>query len=110
MFVIQWSPENKHVQRLYISTLLEKLEYLVENWSEDHGQRNNAQQAAQEQTQNSGMKAVLFPTRRTEDIGRLNSHTVINIEGLVTRVRAIQVIYIMSYLIGIPCKKVIINK
>jgi len=93
---LKWSPENKHVQRLYISTLLEKLEYLVENWSEDHGQRNNAQaaqQASQEQTtttQNSGMKAVLFPTRRTEDIGRLNSHTVINIEGLVTRVRAIQ--------------------
>ena len=71
---------------------------MVENWSEDHGQRNNAQaaqQASQEQTttQNSGMKAVLFPTRRTEDIGRLNSHTVINIEGLVTRARAIQVMY-----------------
>ena len=37
------------------------------------------------------IKALIFPTRRTEDIGRLNSATVINIEGLVTRVRAIQV-------------------
>jgi len=77
---LKWSPENKHVQRLYISTLLEKLEYLVENWSDEHSRDTSA----------PGMKAVLFPTRRTEDIGRLNSHTVINIEGLVTRVRAIQ--------------------
>ena len=69
------------MQRLYISTLLEKLEYLVENWSDEHSRDTSA----------PGMKAVLFPTRRTEDIGRLNSHTVINIEGLVTRVRAIQV-------------------
>lgn len=82
---LKWSPENKHVQRLYISTLLEKLEYLVENWSEDSGDANT------NTTTTSGtQKAILFPTRRTEDIGRLNSHTVINIEGLVTRVRAIQ--------------------
>ena len=73
----QWIPENKHVQRFYISTILSTLEDLVDFWSEDESSETN--------------KALLFPTRRTEDIGRLVSSTVINLEGLVTRVRAIQV-------------------
>merc|ERR1711935_12841 len=90
---LKWSPENKHVQRLYISTLLEKLEYLVENWSEESGGGGGAASGGGNGgggQKEPNMKGVLFPTRRTEDIGRLNSHTVINIEGLVTRVRAIQ--------------------
>merc|ERR1711892_1059584 len=76
---LKWSPENKHAQRLYISTLLEKLEYLVENWSEESGGGGGG--AASGGGNGGGgqkepnMKAVLFPTRRTEDIGRLNSHT-----------------------------------
>jgi len=72
---LKWIPENKHVQRFYISTILSTLEDLVDFWSEDEAETN---------------KALLFPTRRTEDIGRLVSSTVINVEGLVTRVRAIQ--------------------
>merc|ERR1712227_69514 len=73
---LKWIPENKHVQRFYISTILSTLEDLVDFWSEDESSETN--------------KALLFPTRRTEDIGRLVSSTVINLEGLVTRVRAIQ--------------------
>ena len=92
------------MQRLYISTLLETLDNLVDFWS-DAAVGGSGGVAAQTQagvTADSAaagdschaqdkIKAIIFPTRRTEEIGRLNSATVINIEGLVTRVRAIQV-------------------
>ena len=95
------------MQRLYISTLLETLDNLVDFWSDAGvgGSGGGGVAATQTQAGVTGdasaagdschaqdkIKAIIFPTRRTEEIGRLNSATVINIEGLVTRVRAIQV-------------------
>ena len=77
------------MQRLYISALLETLDNLVDFWAPEepsglNGVPPNASGASRK-------KAIIMPTRESQDIGRLNATTVINLEGMVTRVRAIQV-------------------
>jgi len=78
---LKWIPENKHVQRLYISALLETLDNLVEFW---------APQDEKGPKKGGAKKALIYPTRESQDIGRLNATNIINLEGIVTRVRAIQ--------------------
>ena len=70
------------MQRLYISALLETLDNLVEFW---------APQDEKGPKKGGAKKALIYPTRESQDIGRLNATNIINLEGIVTRVRAIQV-------------------
>lgn len=70
------------MQRHYISALLETLDNLVEFW---------APQDEKGPKKGGAKKALIYPTRESQDIGRLNATNIINLEGIVTRVRAIQV-------------------
>jgi len=87
---LKWIPENKHVQRLYISALLETLDNLVDFWAPEEPSPVNGVNHVSPNTPGARNKAIILPTRESQDIGRLNATTVINLEGMVTRVRAIQ--------------------
>jgi hypothetical protein len=77
---------------LYIHALLETLDNLVDFWApEEPSLLNGTNNVQPTQPGASRKKAIIIPTRESQDIGRLNATTVINLEGMVTRVRAIQV-------------------
>lgn len=82
---LKWIPDNKHEQRLYISALLQTLDNLVEFAAKEDPPptvRSNGLHPAK--------KALVLPTRESQDIGRFVKTNMINLEGMVTRVRAIQ--------------------
>ncbi|CBY09014.1 unnamed protein product [Oikopleura dioica] len=84
---LKWIPDNKFEQRLYISALLQTLDNLVTFAVKEDPPpvvRNNGFPETK--------KAVVLPNRDTQDIGRFlkNQPSCINLEGMVTRVRAIQ--------------------
>ena len=77
---------------MYIHALLETLDNLVDFWApEEPSLLNGTNNVQPTQPGASRKKAIIIPTRESQDIGRLNATTVINLEGMVTRVRAIQV-------------------
>ena len=79
------------MQRLYISALLETLDNLVDFWAPEEPSPVNGTNHVLPNTNAPRKKAIIIPTRESQDIGRLIATTVINLEGVVTRVRAIQV-------------------
>ena len=97
---LQWIPENKFVQRLYISALIVPLDNLVDFWAPEESavSQNGSLSPSVPNSIDSQNRAVILPTRESQDIGRLNATNVINLEGMVTRVRAIQVNSVKSTL------------
>lgn len=89
---LKWIPENKFVQRLYISALIVPLDNLVDFWAPEESavSQNGSLSPSVPNSIDSQNRAVILPTRESQDIGRLNATSVINLEGMVTRVRAIQ--------------------
>ena len=64
---------------------------MVDFWAPEEPSPMNGANHVQPNAGGARKKAIIIPTRESQDIGRLNATTVINLEGMVTRVRAIQV-------------------
>ncbi|CAG5098193.1 Oidioi.mRNA.OKI2018_I69.XSR.g15449.t2.cds [Oikopleura dioica] len=84
---LKWIPDNKFEQRLYISALLQTLDNLV-----TFAAKEDPPPVIRSNGIPESKKAIVLPTRDAQDIGRFlkNQPSCVNLEGMVTRVRAIQ--------------------